>query len=69
MTKLNILQVNSVWQLGRPRAEDEEDDEEDQLAEQDVQGAKPQPAFSSQTEILTQIWTGMQDMKESMRNC
>jgi len=53
MTKLNIFQVNGVWQFGRPQAEDEEDDEDDQLAEQDVQGAEPQPAIPSQTELLT----------------
>jgi len=48
--------------------EDEGDDEEDQLPEQHVQGAQPQPAIPSQTEMLTQIWVGMQDRKESMRN-
>ena len=29
MTKLNIFQVNDVWQLRRPQVEDEGDDEED----------------------------------------
>ena len=48
--------------------EDEGDDEEDQLPEQQLQGAQPQPAIPSQTEMLTQIWVGMQDRKESMRN-
>ena len=55
MTKLSIFQVNGVWQLGRPQVEDEGDDEEDQLLEQHLQGAQPQPAIPSQTEMLTQI--------------
>ena len=48
--------------------EDEGDDEDDQLPEQHLQGAQPQPAIPGQIEMLTQIWAGMQDMKESMRN-
>jgi len=48
--------------------EDEGDDEEDQLPEQHLQGAQPQPAIPTQTKMLTQIWAGMQDIKESMRN-
>jgi len=68
MTKLNIFQVNGVWQLGRPHHAQEEDDEEDELSTQDVEGDRPQPAIPSRTEMLTQIWTGMQDMRESMRN-
>ncbi|ESW10244.1 hypothetical protein PHAVU_009G192600 [Phaseolus vulgaris] len=68
MTKLNIFQVNGVWQLGRPHHAHEEDDEEDELPAQDVEGGQPQPAIPSRTEMLTQIWTGMQDMRERMRN-
>jgi len=44
MTKLNILQVNDIWQLGRPHHAHEENDEEDELSVQDVeggQGSKP----------------------------
>jgi len=41
MTKLNIFQVNGVWQLGRPHQANEEDDEEDQLPQEDVQGGQP----------------------------
>jgi len=68
MTKLNIFQVNGIWQLGRPHHAHEEDDEEDELSAQDVEGGQPQPTILSRTEMLTQIWTGMQDMRESMRN-
>ena len=38
------------------------------MPEQHLQGAQPQPAIPGQIEMLTQIWAGMQDMKESMRN-
>jgi len=37
MTKLNIFQLNGVWQLGRPQQDVEEDDEEDQLSQQHVE--------------------------------
>jgi len=38
MTKLNIFQVNDIWQLGRSHHAHEEDDEEDELPAQDVEG-------------------------------
>jgi len=38
------------------------------LPAQDVEVCQPQPAIPSRTEMLTQIWTEMQDMRESMRN-
>ena len=38
------------------------------MSAQDVEGGQPQPTILSRTEMLTQIWTGMQDMRESMRN-
>jgi len=43
--KLSIFQVNGVWQLVRPHQADEEDDEEDQLAQEDVQGGQPESAI------------------------
>jgi len=43
--------------------EDEGDNEDDQLPEQHVQGTQPQPVIPNQTEMLTQIWAGMQDIK------
>jgi len=55
MTKLNIFQINGIWQLGRLHQSNEEDDEEDQLPEQDVEGGQPQPAISTQTRMLSQI--------------
>ena len=68
MTKLNIFQINGVWQLGRPDQADKEDDEDLQLAQEDVQGSQPEPEIPNQTDLLTQIWVGMQNMQESMRN-
>jgi len=62
MTKLNIFQVNGVWQLGKPHQADEENDEEDQLAQEDVQGGQLKPAIPNQTELLTQILIGIQNM-------
>jgi len=38
------------------------------LAEEDGQGGQPQSAIPNQTEMLTQIWSGMQNIQESMRN-
>ena len=38
MRKLNILQVNGVWQLGRYDHGDEEDDEDFELTQEDFQG-------------------------------
>ena len=68
MRKLNIFQVNGVWQLGIPDQTDEEDYEDLELAEEDGQGGQPQSAIPNQTEMLTQIWSGMQNIQESMRN-
>ena len=45
MTKLNIFQVNGVWQLGRPHHAHEEDDEQDELPAQDVEGGQPEAAI------------------------
>jgi len=49
MTKLNIFQVNGVWQLCRPYQSHEEDDEEDQLPEEHVEGGQPEPTILIQT--------------------
>jgi len=38
------------------------------LAQEDVQGSQPEPEIPNQTDLLTQIWVGMQNMQESMRN-
>jgi len=62
MTKLNIFQVNGVWQLGRPHQAGKEDDEEDQLAQEDVQDGQPEPTIPNQTELLTQILTKIENM-------
>jgi len=40
----------------------EEDDEEDQLAQEDVQGGEPEPAIPNQTELLPQILTDIENM-------
>jgi len=68
MTKLNIFQVNSVWQLGRLDQANEKDEQDLQLAQEDVQGGQPESVIPNQTELLTQIWVEMQNMQESMRN-
>jgi len=62
MKKLNIFQVNGVWQLGRPHHAHEEDDEEDALPAQDVEGGQPEAAIPNQIELLTQILSGIQNM-------
>ena len=62
MTKLNIFQVNGIWQLGRPHHAHEEDDEEDELPAQDVEGGQPEEANSTQRELLTQILSGIQNI-------
>jgi len=62
MTKLNIFQVNGVWQLGRPHHAHEEDDEEDELPAQDVEGGQPEATIPNQTKLLTQILSGIQNM-------
>jgi len=67
MRKLNIFQVNGVWQLGRPDQENEEDDKYLELAQEDVQGGQPQPVIPHQAKILTQIFGGIQYIQESMR--
>ena len=59
MTKLNIFQVNDIWQLGRPHHAHEEDDE---LPAQDVEGGEPEEANPTQRELLTQILSGIQNM-------
>jgi len=55
MRKLNIFKVNGVWQLGRPDQANEKDDEE---------------TFTIllQAEMLTQISSGIQNIRESMRS-
>jgi len=45
MRKLNIYQLNGVWQLGRPDDQDEEDDEDLPLIEKHVQGGQLQPSI------------------------
>ena len=62
MTKLNIFQVNGVWQLRRHHQSDEEDDEEDQFPKQHVEGGQREPTIPNQTELLTQIFSGIQNM-------
>jgi len=62
MTKLNIFHVNGIWQLGRPHHAHEEDDEEDELPAQHVEGGQPKAAIPNQTELLTQILSGIQNM-------
>ncbi|ESW30399.1 hypothetical protein PHAVU_002G150300 [Phaseolus vulgaris] len=62
MKKLNIFQVNDVWQLGRPHHAHEEDDEEDELPAQDVEGGQPEAAIPNQIELLTQILSEIQNM-------
>ena len=62
MTKLNIFQVNGVWQLGRPHHAHEEDDEDDELPAQDVEGGQPEETNPTQTKLLTQILSGIQNM-------
>jgi len=46
MRKLNIFQVNGVWQLGRPDEVDKEDEEDLPFPEEHVQGDQPQPSIS-----------------------
>jgi len=58
MRKLNIFQVNGVWQLGRPDHADEEDDEDLELLGDHVQGVQPQPAILHDVEMLIEIWVG-----------
>ena len=65
MRKINIFQVNGVWQLGRLDQADEEDLKFDK---EDIQASQPEPAIPNQTKILIQIWGGMQNIQESMRN-
>jgi len=62
MTKLNIFQVNGVRKLGRPHHAHEEDDEEDELPAQDVEGGQLEAAIPNQTELLTQILSGIRNM-------
>jgi len=62
ITKLIIFQVNSVWKLRRPHQSDKEDDEEDQLPEQDVEGGQHESAIPNQAELLTQNLFGIQNM-------
>ncbi|ESW30631.1 hypothetical protein PHAVU_002G169500 [Phaseolus vulgaris] len=57
-----ILQVNGIWQLGRPHHAHEEDDEEDELPAQDVEGGQPEEANPTQRELLTQILSSIQNM-------
>jgi len=45
MRKLNIFQLNGVWQLSRPDDQDEEDDEDLPFLEEHVQGGLPQPSL------------------------
>jgi len=37
------------------------------LSQEDVQGGQPEPAIPHQTEMLAQIWGGIQNIQESMR--
>jgi len=62
MTKLNIFQVNGVWQLGKPHHAHEEDDEDDELSAQDVEGGQHEAENPTQTELLTQILSSIQSM-------
>ena len=62
MTKLNIFQVNGIWQLGRPQHANEEDDEEDELPPQDDEGGQPEEENPTQRELLNQILSGMERM-------
>ncbi|KAK8473516.1 hypothetical protein PHAVU_001G156300 [Phaseolus vulgaris] len=66
MTKLNIFRVNGIWQLGRPQHANEEDDEEDELPPQDVEGGQPEEENPIQRELLNQILSGIQNMNTRM---
>ena len=66
MTKLNIFQVNGIWQLGRPQHANEEDDEKDELPPQDVEGGQPEEENPTQRELLNQILSSIQNMNTRM---
>ena len=66
MTKLNIFQVNGIWQLGRPQHANEEEDEEDELPPQDDEGGQPEEENPTQRELLNQILSGIQNMNTRM---
>ena len=66
MTKLNIFQVNGIWQLDRPQHANEEDDEEDELPPQDGEGGQPEEENPTQRELLNQILSGIEKMNTRM---
>ena len=64
MKKMNIFEVNGVWQLGRPNDEHEQEHEDIPLPH--VAGGPPQPQIPHDSAMLTQIWEGIQNMQENI---
>jgi len=56
MKKMNIFEVNSVWQLGRSDDEHEQEHEDIPLPQEHVAGGHPQPEIPHDSMMLTQIW-------------
>jgi len=58
MKKMNIFEVNGVWQLGRPNDEHEQEHEDIPLPKEHVAVGHPQPEIPHDSTMLTQIWGG-----------
>jgi len=66
MKKMNIFEVNGVWQLGRPDDEHEQEHEDVPLPQEHVAGGHPQPEIPYDSTMLTQIWRGIQNIQENI---
>jgi len=56
MEKMNIFEVNGVWQLGRFDDEHAQEHEDIPLPQEHVASGHPQPEISHDSTMLTQIW-------------
>ena len=66
MKKMNIFEVNGVWQLGRPNDEHEQEHEDIPLPKEHVAVGHPQPEIPHDSTMLTQIWRGIQNIQENI---
>jgi len=66
MKKMNIFEVNGVWQLERLDNEHEQEHKDIPLPQEHVARSHPQPEIPHDSAMLTQIWVGIQNIQENI---
>ncbi|KAL2339779.1 hypothetical protein Fmac_007719 [Flemingia macrophylla] len=70
LKKLNVVNVNGVWQHGRINQDHGQnaEDEDQPMPEEHVADIGPQPTLQYDPQMLSQIWSGIQGLQEGLNN-